>query len=489
METNLHKQKISAKQSVTQRLNSLIDSNSFEEIGHEVTSPFLEKPFTTDGVITGFGTIRDKQVALYAQDFSNKGGSLGKRHAEKICRIMDLAAKIGCPIIGLIDSGGARIDEGIHALDGYGELFMRNVRYSGIIPQFSLILGPCAGGASYSPALTDFVFMVENISTMFITGPEVIKKTTHEHVTKEDLGGPHIHTQQSGVAHLVLPTEQSCFDALAELVTMLPSNYLDYHTEPDPSAHTDCSITHLVPEQDTLSYNMRDVIEALFDDNSFFELHQLFAPNIIVGFAYLANVLVGLVANQPAVKAGTIDRNASVKAARFVQFCDSFSIPLISLVDVPGFLPGVEQEHSGIIRDGAKLLHAYAEATVPKITVIIRKAFGGAYIVMGSKPLGADFVFSWPKAKIAVLGAPAAINILHRKKLAAAREDERDDLRCELENDYTQQFLNPHSAAHAGYIDAIIDPNTTRHHLIRALTITQTKVEQRPKKKHGNGPL
>jgi acetyl-CoA carboxylase carboxyltransferase component len=486
-----HEQQIKAgKQTARQRITLLLDPESFEEIDRLATSPHLSIPYYTDGVITGFGTIQGKKVALYAQDFTIKGGSLGQRHAEKICKIMDLAVKIGCPIIGLIDSGGARIDEGIHALAGYGKIFARTVRYSGVVPQLSLILGPWAGGAAYCPGLNDFVFMTKSISHLFVTGPQVIEQVLHQKTDKETLGGTAIHATTSGVAHVIAENESICFEKLKQLLALLPSNYLD-STPPSPVPHESITtpLESILPLYDSQSYDMKKIIMGIIDQNSFFEIQELFAPNIITGFARLAQKTIGIVANQPSVKAGTIDIDASVKAARFIQFCDSFDIPIISLVDVPGFLPGIDQEQKGIIRHGAKLLYAYANATVPKITVIIRKAFGGAYIVMGSKDLGADFNYAWPSAQIAVLGSQAAITILHGKKIAQALVEEQAALQEKLEKEYAQSFLNPFVAAQAGYIDAIIDPNQTRTHLIKALVITSSKVESLPKKKHGNIPL
>ncbi|MFA6534693.1 MAG: acyl-CoA carboxylase subunit beta [Candidatus Babeliales bacterium] len=488
------------KKTAWERLDSLLDQESFEELDHLAKSPFLEEKFTTDGVITGFGTIHGRQVAVYAQDFTIKGGSLGKRHADKICKIMDMAAKIGCPIIGVIDSGGARIDEGVHALSGYGQIFTRNVKYSGIVPQVSIILGPCAGGATYSPALTDFIFTTTNTSNMFITGPQVVEQVLHQKVTKEELGGALVHAQKSGVAHFVANNEDECLEQVKKLLSYLPQNYLS-----EPSSYeidhdsmntnfanldfTSLNPAEIVPQNFSQSYDIRNLICSIFDPESFFEIHEYFAPNIVVGFARLNGKIVGLVANQPQVKAGVIDIDASCKAARFINFCDAFSIPIISLVDVPGFLPGVEQEHNGIIRHGAKLIYAYAAATVPKITLIIRKAFGGAYVVMGSKELGTDFNFSWPNSQIAVLGAKGAIAILHRSELANALPENREALIQKLEADYEREFMNPVTAAENGYIDAIIEPIKTRYHLIRALEILKNKVEQTPKKKHGNIPL
>jgi methylmalonyl-CoA decarboxylase subunit alpha len=479
------------KKTAWERLESLLDQKSFEELDHFAKSLFLEEKFTTDGVITGFGTVRGKQVAVYAQDFTIKGGSLGKQHSDKICKIMDMAAKIGCPIIGIIDSGGARIDEGVHALAGYGQIFMRNVRYSGIIPQVSIILGPCAGGATYSPALTDFIFTVVNTSNMFITGPQVVEQVLHQKVTKDELGGALVHAQKSGVAHFVSNSEDECLEQVKKLLSYLPQNYLsetdiqenhhEYSIDQDPS--------DFVPQNFSQGYDIRNLIDSVFDVESFFEVHEYFATNIVVGFARLNGKSVGLVANQPQVKAGVLDIDSSCKAARFINFCDAFSIPIISLVDVPGFLPGIEQEHDGIIRHGAKLIYAYASATVPKITLIIRKAFGGAYVVMGSKELGADFNFAWPNAQIAVLGAKGAIAILHRSELEKALPENRKVLAEKLETEYEQKFMNPITAAENGYVDAIIEPIKTRFHLIRALEILKNKVEQLAKKKRGNIPL
>ncbi len=480
------------KQMARQRLAMLLDEGSFEEIDMLATSHFLPKKIYSDGVIAGFGMVNGKKIAVYAQDFTIKGGSLGSRHADKICKIMDLAAKVGCPIVGIVDSGGARIDEGIHALSGYGKIFMRNVRYSGVIPQVSLVLGPCAGGASYSPALTDFVFMTKDISNMFITGPQVIKQALAQDIDKQSLGGALVHAQKSGVAHVISDSEQECFEKLKALLALLPSNYLDdssYEYDCDKSEQASdmsCDIKSIVPDEHNRSYDIKRVISSIVDIDSFFEIHEFFAQNIIVGFARIAGQTVGIVANQPLVKAGTIDIDASVKAARFIRFCDSFGIAIVSLVDVPGFLPGVVQEHNGIIRHGSKLLYAYAQATVPKITVILRKAFGGAYIVMGSKELGADFNFAWPSAHIAVLGSKAAVTILHGKKLAHEPEDRKIKLQKQLEKQYEKDFLNPFVAAEYGYIDAIIEPNKTREHIVKALSITRNKVERLPKKKHGN---
>lgn len=506
----------SGKKTARQRIELLVDSNSFEEIDQLVTSPFLNPKIYTDGVITGFAKVNEQQVALYVQDFSIKGGSLGKHHAQKICKIMDLAAKIGCPIIGIIDSGGARIDEGIHALGGYGEIFMRNTRYSGIVPQISVVLGPCAGGAVYSPALTDFIFTTKSISQLFITGPQVIKLALYQEITKEELGGTSVHAKKSGVSHFVAKTEEECFSQLKKLLSYLPSNYLctPPKSEPNPfesnlfepdslgqksfiqknfvpaTTNLQNNLESIVPTETNKSYDVKKVIAEIADSESFFESQKEFAQNIVVGFARIDKRVIGIIANQPIIMAGALDINASCKAARFIRFCDCFGIPILSIVDVPGFLPGVDQEYNGIIRHGAKLLAAYAEATIPKITIILRKAFGGAYIVMGSKHLGADFNFAWPNAQIAVLGAQTGIEILHGKKLKnIPTEEEKRRKQKELEKNYSEKYLNPFIAAEYGYIDSIIEPSQTRKHIIKALEITQEKVEILPKRKHNNIPL
>ncbi len=479
------------KKTARERIELLLDHDSFSETDQLATSPHLQSPPPGDGAVTGFGTIEGRRVALYAQDFTVRGGSLGQRQAQKICKVMDMAAKIGCPIIGIIDSGGARIDEGIHALAGYGDIFMRNVRYSGVVPQISIILGPCAGGAVYSPALTDVIFTVEGISQLFITGPQVIKQVLGIEMTKDELGGARVHAEQSGVVHHVSADEESCIQAVKQFLTYVPNNYreeLPSSDFVDVRAPLDPGI--IVPTEATRAYDMRDVIGMIIDQDTFFELQELFAPNIITGFARIDGRVVGIVGNQPAVRAGTLDINASTKAARFINLCDAFGIPVVSLVDVPGYLPGIEQEHQGIIRHGAKLLHAYAAATVPKITVILRKAYGGAYIVMGSKHLGADFNIAWPSAQIAVMGARGAVQILHRRKLQAIVEDsERESHRKALEKDYEETFLTPFVAAESGYIDTIIEPIETRETLIKALAIAAEKVEKLPKRKRNNQPV
>lgn len=479
------------KKTARQRLDLLLDANSFEETDLLVTSPFLEKKFLTDGVICGFGKINDRIVAIYAQDFTIKGGSLGKAHAQKIIKIMDLAAKIGCPIIGIVDSGGARIDEGIHALAGYGEIFLRNTRYSGIIPQLSVILGPCAGGAVYSPALTDFIFTTDKISQLFITGPNVIQQVLHQTISKEELGGARIHNSTSGVAHFLAHSEEECFAQVKQLLSFLPQNYLTeavYLSNKTPKKNGNTAT--LVPQNLNQSYDIKSVIEEICDTESFFEVQELFAQNIVIGFGRIEGKSIGIIANQPLCNAGSIDIDASCKAARFIQFCNNFGIPLLTLVDVPGFLPGIEQEHNGIIRHGAKLLYAYAHSTVPKITIILRKAFGGAYLAMASKHLGTDFNYAWPQAQIAVLGATAAITILDGKKFETIENQENKLLKIkEAEQQYESEFLNPFTAAEFGYIDAIIEPNQTRNHIIKSLEILHNKVENLPAKTQGNIPL
>ncbi|HBS48100.1 TPA: methylmalonyl-CoA carboxyltransferase [Candidatus Dependentiae bacterium] len=484
------------KKTARERINLFLDENSFEEIDQLATSPFLEEKFYTDGVICGFGKVNGRKVAVFFQDFSIKGGSLGFRHAQKICKIMDLAAKIGCPVIGVLDSGGARIDEGIHALAGFGEIFMRNSRFSGVVPQISVVLGPCAGGAVYSPALTDFIFTTEKISQLFITGPDVIRNVLHQEVTKDDLGGARVHAEKTGLVHFLTQSEEECFYKVKKLLSYLPDNYLSVTGLHDSYENFNDDLQQvinwdlLIPQNQNQSYDVKAVIEAISDRDTFLEVQADFAQNIVVGFVRIAGRVVGIVANQSLEKAGTLDIDASCKAARFIKTCNNFNIPIVSLVDVPGFLPGIEQEHNGIIRHGAKLIYAYAEATVPKITVILRKAFGGAYIVMGSKHLGSDFNFSLPMAQIAVLGAQGAVNILHKRKINSLQTaEEKFLMENELKEKYTEEFLNPYVAAEFGYIDAIIMPNEIRKKLISSLEIAEEKVEHLPKKKHGNIPL
>src|SRR6185503_7527012 len=443
-----------------------------------------------DGVVAGHGLIDGRQVFAFAQDFTVFGGSLSETNAAKIVKIMDLAVELGSPIVGLNDSGGARIQEGVLSLAGYADIFLRNVLGSGVIPQISAIMGPCAGGAVYSPALTDFTFMVEGTSYMFVTGPEVIKTVTHEDVTKEELGGAVTHNAKSGVAHFAVVDDRECIQTIRELLGYLPSNNLDdppRRTTTDPVDREDGALDTLVPAQPNQPYDMHNLIQAVVDDGGFLEVHRMYAQNIIVGFARLGGRPVGVVANQPSVLAGCLDIDASVKAARFVRFCDSFNIPLITFEDVPGFLPGVQQEHGGIIRAGAKLLYAFAEATVPKITVITRKAYGGAYCVMSSKHIRTDFNYAYPTAEIAVMGPEGAVNILYRRELQSA--DDPAALRSKLVGDFREKLANPFNAASRGFVDEIIQPRMTRTKLIAALASCDNKRDRNPPKKHGNIPL
>ena len=449
-----------------------------------------EESFLGDGVVTGHGEVDGRTVFVFSQDFTVFGGSLSEAYADKICKVMDLAMKVGAPIIGLNDSGGARIQEGVVSLGGYAEIFLRNVLASGVVPQISVILGPCAGGAVYSPAITDFTIMVEGTSYMFVTGPGVVKTVTHEDVDAEFLGGATTHTTRSGVAHLAAPDEASALDAARAVLAHLPQNNL---AEPivaetdDPNDRMDAALDDVVPDDPRLPYDMHDVLRRVIDDGAFLEIQPGLAQNIIVGFARLAGRSVGIVAQQPAVFAGALDIDASVKAARFVRTCDAFNVPLVTFVDVPGFLPGVDQEHGGIIRHGAKLLYAYAEATVPKLTVITRKAYGGAYDVMSSKHIRGDMNFAWPTAEIAVMGAEGAVNIIHRERLAAA--DDPEEERAQLVEAYRAEFANPYIAAARGYVDDVIRPSETRPRLIRALAVLADKRDTNPRKKHGNIPL
>jgi propionyl-CoA carboxylase beta chain len=443
-----------------------------------------------DAVVTGHGTIDGRRVCVFSQDFTVFGGSLGEVMAEKMCKLMDLAAKIGCPVIGINDSGGARIQEGVVSLGGYGEVFMRNVNCSGVIPQISLVMGPCAGGAVYSPAITDFVFMVKGISHMFITGPEVIRTVTGEQVEFEELGGARTHSSRSGVAHFACEDEEACLQDTRYLLSFLPSNNL----EPTPRVlptddpqRMEPELDEVVPANPNKPYDVRLVVRMIVDDGEFYEVHEDFAPNIVCGFARLDGYAVGIVANQPASNAGVLDIDASVKAARFVRTCDAFNIPLVVFADVPGFLPGVTQEWDGIIRHGAKLMYAFAEATVPKITIITRKAYGGAYVVMASKHIGADLNLAWPTAEVAVMGPEGAVNIIYRRDIAGSPTPE--ERRERLMDDYRARFANPYSAAERGYVDDVIIPHETRPKLIAALETLQTKRVERPKRKHGNIPL
>ncbi|WP_273209695.1 acyl-CoA carboxylase subunit beta [Runella zeae] len=477
-----------------ERVELLLDAGSFEEIGkfvmHRCKDFGLDKEYYLgDGVITGYGTIEGRLVYVFAQDFTVFGGSLSETHAEKICKIMDLAMKNGAPVIGLNDSGGARIQEGVLSLAGYADIFYRNTLASGVIPQISAIMGPCAGGAVYSPAITDFIMMVENTSYMFVTGPNVVKTVTHEDVTSEELGGAMTHASKSGVTHFVSANEVECLRDLRRLLSYIPQNceeeapMLPYEAsnEKRPKLNT------LIPENPNQPYDMREVIDELVDEGSFWEVHKYFAENIVVGFARLGGRSIGIVANQPAVLAGVLDIDSSTKGARFVRFCDSFNIPLLVLEDVPGFLPGTDQEWNAIITNGAKLLYAFCEATVPRVTVITRKAYGGAYDVMNSKHIGADMNYAWPTAEIAVMGASGAAEIIFKKEIAEA-----DDSAAKLQEkvqEYTTKFANPYRAAHRGYIDEVIYPEQTREKLLRAFKMLENKVANLPKKKHGNIPL
>ena len=496
-ERAIEKQHSRGKKTARERIEMLLDADSFVEFDefarHRATNfDMAESRPYGDGVVTGHGTIDGRTVCVFAQDFTVFGGSLGEVFGEKIVKVMDFALKIGAPVIGINDSGGARIQEGVVALGLYAEIFKRNVHSSGVIPQISLVMGPSAGGAVYSPALTDFIVMVDKTSHMFITGPEVIKTVTGEDVEFEDLGGARTHNTRSGVAHYMGHDEEDAIEYVKSLLSYLPSNNLDpapnFPTTADPEiSDSDKSLDSLIPDSANQPYDMKKVIEAIVDDGDFLEVHALFAPNILVGYARVEGYSVGIVANQPMQLAGTLDIDASEKAARFVRTCDAFNIPVLTLVDVPGFLPGTDQEWNGIIRRGAKLLYAYAEATVPLITVITRKAYGGAYDVMGSKHLGADINLAWPTAQIAVMGAQGAVNILYRKDLAEAKNPESK--RAELIAEYEDTLANPYIAAERGYVDAVIVPHETRMHVVKALRALRHKRASLPPRKHGNIPL
>jgi acetyl-CoA carboxylase carboxyltransferase component len=444
----------------------------------------------TDGVVTGWGTVDGRLVYVFSQDFTVMGGSLGAAHAEKIVKVMDMAMKNGAPIIGFNDSGGARIQEGMMSLVGYSEIFYRNVRSSGVIPQLSAIMGPCAGGAVYSPALTDFIFMTKGTSHMFVTGPDVVKAVTHEDVTFEELGGAMIHNSASGVAHFAGESEGDTIYRIRNLLSYLPSNNMEdppFVKSKDDPLRTDAALDNIIPDTANKPYDMKEVIRSVVDDGKFLEAHEHFAGNIVVGFARLGGQSVGIVANQPANLAGVLDIKASEKGARFVRFCDCFNIPLVTFEDVPGFLPGVGQEHGGIIRHGAKLLYAYCEATVPRITIITRKAYGGAYCVMNSRPIGGDLALAWPTAEMAVMGADGAVNILYRRELSSASNGV--EKKAELVKAYTDEFANPYVAASRGFIDDVIEPHDTRPRLINALQMLKNKRDKNPPRKHGNIPL
>jgi propionyl-CoA carboxylase beta chain len=480
-----------------ERIELLLDEGTFEELDRFVlhrTTDFgmAEQRPPGDGFITGYGRIDGRLVYVFAQDFTVFGGSLSESNAAKVAKIMDLAMRNGAPVIGLNDSGGARIQEGVRSLAGYSDIFLRNTLASGVIPQISAIMGPCAGGAVYSPAITDFVVMTRNTSYMFITGPDVIRTVTHEEVTKEELGGAVTHNATSGVAHFIARDDSDCLALVRELIGFLPSNNLEdapRHSTSDPPDRREPSLNDIVPTDPTLPYDIKEVIAAVVDDRHFFEVHEHYAQNIVVGFGRLDGRTVGIVANQPAVLAGCLDINASVKGARFVRFCDAFNIPLITFEDVPGFLPGTQQEFGGIIRHGAKLLYAFAEATVPKITVITRKAYGGAYCVMASKHIRTDVNFAWPTAEIAVMGPEGAVNIVYRRELEQTPEAEREELRRKLVAEFRERFANPYVAAERGYVDAVIEPAETRAKLIAALRSLENKRDTNPRKKHGNIPL
>src|SRR5215210_7077262 len=489
------RQRERGKLTARERIELLLDPGTFVELDryrvHRSYNFGLEqnRPLG-DGVVTGYGEVAGRKVCVFSQDFTVFGGSLGEVYAQKICKVMDLAINTGCPIVGINDSGGARIQEGVVSLAGYAEIFHRNVLASGLVPQISVIMGPCAGGAVYSPAITDFVFMVEETSHMFITGPDVIKSVTGEEVTQEELGGAATHNTKSGVAHFSSPDEEACLEDVRYLLSFLPENNLEsppYFVPTDDPERRDEALAALIPDSNNRPYDMREAVAGVVDDGEFFEVQEGWAQNLVVGFARLDGYTVGVVGNQPAVLAGTLDMDASVKGARFVRSCDAFNIPLLTFVDVPGFLPGTDQEWGGIIRHGAKLLYAFSEATVPKMTVITRKAYGGAYDVMNSKHIGADANVAWPTGEIAVMGAPAAVGIIFRREIAEAENPE--EKREELIADYEEQFNNPMVAAEMGYIDDVIDPRETRPYLIKALSIIRTKRPERPPRKHGNIPL
>jgi propionyl-CoA carboxylase beta chain len=478
-----------------ERVDLLLDKGSFHEIDafavHRTTNFGLDQQkYPGDGVVTGWGTIEGRLVYVFSQDFTVFGGSLGEVHAEKICKIMDMAIKNGAPVVGLNDSGGARIQEGVVSLGGYADIFLRNTLASGVIPQISVIMGPCAGGAVYSPALTDFIIMVRNSSYMFVTGPEVIKAVTHEDVSFEELGGASVHSEVSGICHMATDSEADALYLIRKLLSYLPQNNMEdppvSHTEDDPLRMEE-ALDSIIPDDPSKPYNMKDVIHMVVDDGQFLEIHEAYAQNIVIGFAHLGGHCIGIIANQPAVLAGVLDIKASEKAAHFVRFCDAFNIPILTFVDVPGFLPGTDQEHGGIIRSGAKLLYAYCEATVSKLTVTTRKAYGGAYCVMSSKHIRGDVNLAWPTAEIAVMGPDGAVNIIFRKELAQVEDAEKR--RAELVADYIEKFANPYVTAARGYIDDVIEPRETRPRLINALEMLANKRDSNPPKKHGCTPL
>ncbi len=483
------------KLTARERIDLLLDEGSFQEIGMFVSTPATtfgmdKEKYYGDGVVTGYGTINGRLVYIFSQDFTVFGGSLGEAHAEKIVRILDMAMKNGAPVIGLNDSGGARIQEGVVSLGGYADIFLRNTLASGVVPQISVIMGPCAGGAVYSPALTDFIVMVKDTSYMFVTGPDVVKTVTHEDVTFDQLGGAMVHNEKSGVAHFAVDNEEQSITAIRKLLSFLPQNNMEEPPIVEPSddpLRADEVLDSIVPDVTTKPYDMKDVIRHIMDDNDFFEVQEYYAQNILIGFARLNGRAVGIIAQQPIVLAGVLDINASDKAARFVRFCDCFNIPIITFEDVPGFLPGIGQEHGGIIRHGAKLLYAYCEATVPKITIITRKAYGGAYDVMNSKHIRGDLNYAWPTAEIAVMGPDGAVNIIYREEIKNAADPEA--MHQKLIQEYREHFANPYVAAGRGYIDDVIEPRQTRAKLIAGLEMLQNKRDTNPPKKHGNIPL
>ncbi|HXF41553.1 MAG TPA: carboxyl transferase domain-containing protein [Blastocatellia bacterium] len=491
----IERQHASGKMTARERVEFLLDDGTFEEFDrfkkHRSRDFGMEnQQYPGDGVVAGYGSVDGRKVFVFAQDFTVFGGSLSETNAEKICKVMDMAMKVGAPVIGLNDSGGARIQEGVVSLGGYADIFLRNTLASGVVPQISAIMGPCAGGAVYSPAITDFNVMVKQTSYMFITGPDVIKTVTHQEVSKEELGGAMTHNSISGVAHFASENDEDCLRTIRELLSFIPSNNLEDAPRvatSDPIDRMDESLNSVVPESPNVPYDIRDIIHAVVDDAYLFEVHEHYAKNIVVGFARLNGRPVGIVANQPAHLAGVLDIDASIKAARFVRFCDCFNIPLITFEDVPGFLPGIEQEHGGIIRHGAKLLFAFAEATVPKITLITRKAYGGAYCVMASKHIRADVNLAYPTAEIAVMGAEGAVGVLYRREISQAESPEVESKR--RADEFREKFASPYIAAERGFIDEVIEPRTTRPKLIRALEMLDTKRDDNPPKKHGNIPL
>jgi propionyl-CoA carboxylase beta chain len=483
------------KLTARERVSGLLDEGTFEELDKLVEHRCLDfgmdrQKVPGDGVVSGFGRVDGRLVCVFAQDFTVFGGSLSETNAQKICKVMDLAMKMGVPVVGLNDSGGARIQEGVASLGGYADIFLRNTLASGVVPQISAILGPCAGGAVYSPAITDFNVMVKDTSYMFVTGPDVIRTVTHEEVTKDELGGAMTHNSRSGVAHFAVDDDRACLQLVRELLSYVPSNNLEEApavATSDPVDREDPELDALVPAEPTKPYDMKRLIQTVVDDGRFLEVHEHWAPNIVVGFARFAGRSCGIVANQPAHLAGCLDIDASVKAARFVRFCDAFNIPLVTFEDVPGFLPGTGQEYGGIIRHGAKLLYAFAEATVPKVTLITRKAYGGAYCVMASKHIRTDFNYAWPTAEIAVMGPEGAVNVLYRRELAAAADPEA--MRRAKVAEFREKFANPYVAADRGFVDEIIEPRTTRRRIVSALAMARSKRDRNPPKKHGNIPL